>query len=124
MYRYSLTSFSKSHLIAIVILSIIGINQIIEIQQKTFQCENNWKLFFTSRFSRIDCTNPYLHQLEKQKIETNVCTRFNPLYSRVITDLRSFKPFQMSDFPDLQHPHPSLSYNRIDRTSLCFCLVF
>jgi hypothetical protein len=73
-------------------------------EQRRFQCQNEGKWNHIKPFYDIDCTNPFLVEFMKgigDATKDDICHSFNPLYTRITTDFRSFKTFQLTDFNEL-----------------------
>jgi hypothetical protein len=73
-------------------------------EQRLFQCQRKWEWSNVSPFYDVDCGNPFLKLLvniSKDTSKSDLCDNFDPLYSRITDDFRSFKSFQSIDFNKL-----------------------
>jgi hypothetical protein len=85
-------------------------------EQRLFKCRNKWRLTHEASFYDVDCTNPFLKALVNgadNAAKADVCNSFNPLYTRILTDFRSFKTFQLTDFNELLKACPQCHHLQV-----------
>ena len=123
------TFYSKSSVIILAIVFIVSIIQTIiyrrsiptiiawkQKEQQHFQCRSKWQMTHLTSFYDVDCENSFLKELVNSTdpaTKADVCHSFNPLYTKISTDFRSFETFQLTDFNELLKACPQCHHLQV-----------